>query len=289
MTKPVILTVSRHFDAPPEMVFDAWLDPAAARHFLFATDAGLMQRIEIDARVGGKFVILEKRGDVVAEHFGEYLEIDRPRRIVFTFAAVRDAGFTRVALDFQAEGKGCLVTLTHEMDPQWADYEAQTRKGWTTILGREAQALQRITGEVSRVFSAPRDMVYAAWTDSRHLARWWGPDGFTAPVCVFDATPGGEIRIEMQSPGGPRNTMLGVVEEAVQGERLAYAVNLVDATGTLLAKTHTFVVFTDTDGGTELSTTHSVVPYVDMGPDLLANMTEGWRQSLDRLERQLAS
>jgi uncharacterized protein YndB with AHSA1/START domain len=143
MGKPIVLTVSRHFDAPPEMVFDAWLNPEAARHFLFATDAGLMQKVEIDARVGGTFLIVEKRGDQLAEHFGEYLEIDRPRRLVFSFAAVCDSGFTRVELDFVADGDGCTVTLTHEMDPQWADYEERTRHGWTTILAGLERALGR--------------------------------------------------------------------------------------------------------------------------------------------------
>lgn len=144
MSKPVVLTVSRHFEAAPEAVFDAWLDPEAARHFLFATDAGVMQRVEIDARVGGKFVIVEKRGEVTAEHFGEYLEIDRPRRLVFTFAAVPSEGFTRVQLDLKPEGKGTLLTLTHEMDARWAEYEAQTRQGWTTILGSLNETLGRI-------------------------------------------------------------------------------------------------------------------------------------------------
>jgi uncharacterized protein YndB with AHSA1/START domain len=283
MGKPLVLTVSRHFDAPPEMVFDAWLNPEAARHFLFATDAGLMQKVEIDARIGGKFVIVEKRGDAKAEHLGEYMEIDRPHRLVFSFAATRSEGLTRVQLDFKAEGKGCLLTLTHDMDPQWAEYEAQTRQGWTTILGREAQALVRVIGTVMRRFAMPRAALWAAWTESARLAKWWGPRGFAAPVCSIDPKPGGALLIEMQAPNGMRNTMRGLVEEAVANERLAYAVNLIDASGTLLAKSHTTVTFADAGEGTELTVVHDVVPYIEMGPDLLADMTRGLNESLDRL------
>lgn len=132
--EPIVLTVERRIAAAPEMVFDAWLDPDAVGSWLFATPDGVMETVEIDPRVGGKFLIVERRGEALAEHFGEYLEIDRPRRLVFTFAAVRDEGHTRVTVEIRPDGEGSQLTLTHEMDPRWADYEAQTRQGWTMIL-----------------------------------------------------------------------------------------------------------------------------------------------------------
>jgi uncharacterized protein YndB with AHSA1/START domain len=134
MADPIIITVERHIAASPERVFDAWLDAGAVGKWLFATPDGVMEKVEIDPRVGGKFLIVERRGEALAEHFGEYLEIDRARRLVFTFAAMRDAGYTRVEVTITPEGGGSRVTLVHEMDPEWADYEAQTRQGWTKIL-----------------------------------------------------------------------------------------------------------------------------------------------------------
>ncbi|HQP20747.1 MAG TPA: SRPBCC domain-containing protein, partial [Phenylobacterium sp.] len=85
MTKTVTLVVRRHYAFPPERVFDAWLDPALAGKFLFATPDGIMLKVEIDPRVGGTFLITERRGDRDDEHRGTYLEIDRPRRLVFSF------------------------------------------------------------------------------------------------------------------------------------------------------------------------------------------------------------
>lgn len=128
------LSVSHRYAAAPETVFDAWLKPETARRFLFATPTGTMVRAEIDARVGGLFTFVDRRpgmGDVL--HQGEYLEIDRPRRLVFTFTVPQfDAQGTTVELDFKPDGAGCEVTLTHRgVLPQWVE---RTEQGWGTIL-----------------------------------------------------------------------------------------------------------------------------------------------------------
>lgn len=137
MTDPLILTMRRDIAAAPEQVFDAWLDPKIARHFLFATPDGDMLTCEIDARVGGRGLIVERRASGDARHRLLFEEIDRPRRLVFLFAAdpAEEGQWTRVTLDVApAAGGGTHLTLTHEMDPEWAAYEEQTRHGWTMIL-----------------------------------------------------------------------------------------------------------------------------------------------------------
>lgn len=141
MAEPILVTVTRRFDAPPEKLFDAWLDPDSVGRWLFATPEGTMERVELDPRVGGRFLIAERRGDALAEHFGEYLEIDRPRRLAFSFAAVRDSGYTRVTITIEPDGDGSRLTLVHEMDPRWAEYETRTREGWTMILAGLAETL----------------------------------------------------------------------------------------------------------------------------------------------------
>src|ERR1044072_2989966 len=80
MTGPVILTLTREFDAPAEGVFDAWLNPADARRFLFATPEGDMQTVEIDARVGGRALIVEGRAAGGAHHRMQFEAIARPTR-----------------------------------------------------------------------------------------------------------------------------------------------------------------------------------------------------------------
>jgi uncharacterized protein YndB with AHSA1/START domain len=128
------IQVTRNFVASPERVFDAWLDPAIARRFLFATPTGEMIRVEIDARVGGKFLIIRRTDGDDVEHVGEYLVIERPRRLVFTFAVPKfSPQFTQVTIEIKPAANGCTLTLTHEgVLPEWAE---RTQEGWGMILG----------------------------------------------------------------------------------------------------------------------------------------------------------
>jgi len=128
----VTLRVTHRFKAAPERVFDAWLDPKTASKWLFATPTGVMTRVEIDARVGGKFTIVRRDGEEI-EHVGEYLEIDRPRRLVFTFGVPKfSIEMTRVTVEIAPSGAGAALTLVHEgVLPEW---EAPTKQGWGMIL-----------------------------------------------------------------------------------------------------------------------------------------------------------
>ena len=136
---PVKVRVTRRFSAPPENVFDAWLDPDKARRFLYATEEGEMVRVEIDARVGGRYSIIECREHQDVEHTGEYLEIDRPRRLVFTLQVpLYSEEVDRVTLEIESLDDGCELTLIHETSPQWAD---QSGDGWKMILDSLAHVL----------------------------------------------------------------------------------------------------------------------------------------------------
>jgi uncharacterized protein YndB with AHSA1/START domain len=140
------VTVTHRYAHPPEKVFDAWLNPALARRFLFTTPDGEVIRCDIDARVGGRYTIVDRRpegakhfsGDI--EHVGEYLEIDPPRRLVFTFGVPQfEPGFTRVTVEIAPDGDGCILTLTNDDVPaEWADSNTE---GWTMILGSLETAL----------------------------------------------------------------------------------------------------------------------------------------------------
>ena len=133
-TGTVSLSVTHDYAAPPDRIFDAFLDPAVARFFLFATPDGKIVRAEIDPRVGGRFVLVDRRpgmGDV--EHVGDYLEIDRPRRLVFSFGVPAfSPEMSRVAIEIVPEQEGCRLTLTHEgVLPEFAE---RSREGWAGIL-----------------------------------------------------------------------------------------------------------------------------------------------------------
>jgi uncharacterized protein YndB with AHSA1/START domain len=139
---PVLVRVTRRYGASAERVFDAFLDPDRAGRFLFATPAGQMVRAEIDARVGGRYNFTDRRDGEDVEHVGEYLEIDRPRRLVFSFSVdgfATDAD--RVTVDIVPLEAGCELTLTHEMKPEWSEYAGRTSEGWAMILDGLATVL----------------------------------------------------------------------------------------------------------------------------------------------------
>jgi uncharacterized protein YndB with AHSA1/START domain len=130
--------VSREFTASAEAVFDAWLDTQKAGKFLFATPTGVMKTVDIDARVGGKFCIIETRDGVDAEHIGEYLDIDRPQHLRFSFGG-NPFPATYVTLSITETALGCVLHLMHER--VWADYETSVIQGWTSILENLAQLM----------------------------------------------------------------------------------------------------------------------------------------------------
>lgn len=125
MTEPqkIALEVRHRYTASPERVFDAWLDPEGARRWLFATEGGEIVVAEIDPRVGGGFRFTDRRGDEDVEHVGEYLEIDRPRRLVFRFGVPKySPDLDRVTIDVvPADDGGCVLTLRHETAPEWVE------------------------------------------------------------------------------------------------------------------------------------------------------------------------
>jgi uncharacterized protein YndB with AHSA1/START domain len=135
-------TVTHRFRAPAETVFDAWLDPKIAPRFLFATPKGQMIVCEIDPKVGGRFDLTERRPDMGdVKHLGEYLEIDRPRRLVFTFGVPQfNPDMTRVEVEIRATGDGgCELSLTQRDVPdEWAD---RSQDGWSKIVASLEGAL----------------------------------------------------------------------------------------------------------------------------------------------------
>ncbi len=141
---PAIIVVTQRYAASAERVFDAFLDVAVARRFLFATRAGEMIHAEIDPRVGGGFVFTERRPDMGdVRHVGHYLEILRPHRLVFSFGVPQfDPGMTTVRIDIRPDGEGCELTLTHEGVPP--AYREGSADGWRRILAGLEPALEGV-------------------------------------------------------------------------------------------------------------------------------------------------
>jgi len=136
---------------------------------------------------------------------------------------------------------------------------------------------------MTRILDAPREVVFKAWTDPERLKRWWGPKGFTNPVCELDLRPGGAIRIHMRAPDGIVYPMTGVFREVVEPERLVFTSAALDEKGKPLFEILTTVTFAEHAGKTKLTLHARVMMATTAAAPHLAGMEMGWSQTLDRL------
>ncbi len=132
---------------------------------------------------------------------------------------------------------------------------------------------------LTRVFDAPRALVFEAWTKPEYLARWWGPHHFTNPVCEVDLRPGGALLIHMRGPDGIVYPMTGVFQEIVPLERLVFTST--PQVGVL--KVLTTVTFEERGGKTTVTVEAKVLEATAAASRMLDGMEAGWSQSLERL------
>lgn len=137
---------------------------------------------------------------------------------------------------------------------------------------------------ITRIFNAPRELVFKMWTDAKHLAQWWGPKGFTNPVCELDVRPGGAILIHMRGPDGVEYPMRGVFRAIVPPERLVFVSSaLEDKDGNPQLQVLNTVTFGKHNGRTKVTVHAVVVKSAPQAAGALAGMESGWSQSLERL------
>lgn len=155
--------------------------------------------------------------------------------------------------------------------------------------------------DFERVFEAPRDLVFRAWTEREHLARWWGPKGMEVRVLSADVRPGGIFHYSMESDG---RLMWGrfAYREIVAPERLVYVNSFADAEGNLApmpffegfpAEILNTVLFTETDGRTTVSlhaTPLNATPTEQASFEaLFTSMEGGFGGTFDQLRDYLAT
>ncbi len=133
MTTDLSLRLTQHIPAAPARVFDAWLDPEKLMRFMTPMPGATVTRAETDPRVGGRYDIVMTSGDTEIPHWGEYRQIDRPDRLVFTWNSPHAARDSLVTLTFDADGDATLLTLVHDRFPSEGSRDGH-EKGWGGIL-----------------------------------------------------------------------------------------------------------------------------------------------------------
>jgi uncharacterized protein YndB with AHSA1/START domain len=154
MNQPVHAVVLHRFTASAERVFDAWLDVTLIGRWMFgpAVRDERIVRLALEPEVGGKFSFVVERQGTEVDHVGEYLEIERPRLLVSTWAT--RAGLpdkSRVVVEITPLDRGCDVKLTHVMSPDWAAFADKVTGEWTQML----IALERMFAPLGRARGTP--------------------------------------------------------------------------------------------------------------------------------------
>jgi len=136
---------------------------------------------------------------------------------------------------------------------------------------------------LTRIFDAPRALVWKAWTDPKMMAQWFGPRGFTSTVEVLDVCAGGRLRIVMHGPDGNDYPMKGEFREVTPPERLVFTNIAIDKDGNHLLEGETTVILSESGAKTTLMLQTHATGLVPIAPKMLAGMEAGWNQSIDKL------
>jgi len=147
---------------------------------------------------------------------------------------------------------------------------------------------------ITRIFSAPPELVWKAWTDPEHVKRWWGPEHFTSPFCKIDLRVGGKYLFCMRSPEGQEFWSTGTYREITPHERLVITDSFADPEGNVVSASYygmgddfplelqVSIQFEEVDGKTRMTLRHSGLPL-----SMQSMTNEGWNTSLDKLEASL--
>ena len=293
-TKDEALVVERTFDAPVALVWKALTDKDDIKHWSFDIR-------EFKPRAGFEFRFYAGDEKTKYLHRCKITEAIPNKRLAYTWRYEGYAGDSLVIFELFPEGKKTRLRLTHEGLENFpklpAFAKANFSVGWTQLVGSslksfvETRRSEKLIGDreiaATRIFDAPRELVWKVWTDPEHVGKWWGPNGFTTTTHSMEVKPGGVWRYVMHGPDGRdyRNKVTYV--EVTEPERLVYEHGTDKDTEPV--NHHVTVTFRDEGGRTRVdmrmvfasaeARTHVIETY---------GAFEGLKQHLGRLEAYLA-
>ncbi len=150
---------------------------------------------------------------------------------------------------------------------------------------------------ITRVFDAPRELVWKAWTDPKYVMQWWGPKGFTCPTCKIDFRVGGKFLISMKSPDGQEFYNGGEYHEIVEHEKIVSSMYFADANGnrveaaelgiehTAIEDAYDVTLFEDLGNG---QTKLTFIGNETAEDATASGQAEGWNQILEKIAAVVA-
>lgn len=147
MKLPVTATVTGLFSASPERVFDAFLDTKLIGRFMFGPEVREEEIVSLENKpgVGGNFSYTVRRQGKTFTHTGEYVEVDRPNRLVFTWAVKEDPtnSQSRIVIEIASIIDGCELTLTHEMPRDQEGFVEKSKEAWGKMIDKLTEILDQ--------------------------------------------------------------------------------------------------------------------------------------------------
>ena len=236
------IVITRVFEAPRELVFEAWTNPKHVAQWWGPN--GFSTAIhEMDVRPGGVWR-LTIRGPDGRDYHNRivFIEVAKPGRLVYKHEPEKESEPVsfQTTVTFAKRGDKTEVTV-QMLFPSAEAREHVVKKygaveGLTQTLGRLGVHLGAMAGAtekdpktagagdvggargskkreltIERVFNAPRELVFQAWTKPEHMVHWWGPRGFTLPTCEMEFRAGGSFRLVMRGPDGKDYPFQGAI------------------------------------------------------------------------------
>jgi uncharacterized protein YndB with AHSA1/START domain len=285
------LVITRVLNAPRELVYEAWTEPEHLINWWGPT--GFTNSFhEFNMRPGGVWRFTMHGPDGV----------DYPNKVIFNevipqqrlaFILSDDNGKESDAFDVtvtfeKANGKTkltmrMLFKTAAERDRVVNEYGAMEGNR-QTLDKLEALLAKMQPLVITRLYNAPRHIVFGAWTDEKQLAKWWGPENYTNPVCELDLQPGGKIYIEMTALDGTVYPMEGKFKEIDQPNRLVFTSSAIkDEHGDAQLEILNTITFTEVNGKTELTLIAEILKATPAAQTSVNGMQQGWSESLDKL------
>lgn len=305
------LSITRIFDAPRERIWKAWTEPKYLKKW-WGPKNFTAPVIKLDLRVGGKYLYC-MRGPDGKDYWstGVYREIVPMERLILTDSFADEKGNVVPASHYGMSGdwpfellvtikfedlKGrTKMTLQHIGIPK-GQMTDLTRAGWNESFDKLVENIvssdrTRIIAEpgkqevvITRVFDAPRTLVFKAYTDPNLIPEWWGPKRFTTKIDKMDVKPGGLWRFVQRDTAGSKYAFHGVYHEILSPERIVDTFEFEGMPGRVSLETATF----EDLGGKTKMTTRSVFQTVEDRDGMLKEgMEEGVFETMDRLAELL--
>lgn len=317
------LVIKRQLHAPRELVFEVWTDSNHLPNW-WGPEGFTITVQEIDVRPGGVWrYVMHGPNGVDYDNKINYIEVAEPEKLVYAHGDNETEHF-RVTVTFDDQGDQTeltmhmLFTSTEELERAVKEFGAI--EGAASTMNRLEQQLVKIQDTASnpkeemkmaennvknsmtktvegnnltftRIFDAPRDLVFKVLSDPEHLSHWWGPNGWTLPVNKMDFREGGSWHYCMESSDGEMKSWgKALYKEIVEPERIVYEDYFSDEEGNLnenMPGVHITLTLIEHEGKTKIvnhaqfSSEEALKTVMDMG------MEQGFTETWDKLETHL--